>query len=139
MSKQIDRNQELDIRIERELSSVSGKRTWDELHMLIQEVSKEMNLSKSEVKALEQRTMAMVRYGELKKENEYLSRTEDKFAIRKINKNKLEMQRMTKIYANNEEQVAHTEPILTQKTNELVAKKQAEQQNKQKTKQQTGK
>lgn len=139
MSKKIDRNQELDIRIERELSSVSGKRTWDELHMLIQEVAKEMNLSKSEVKALEQRTMAMVRYGELKKENEYLSRTEDKFAVRKINKNKLEMQRMTKIYANNEEQVAHTEPILTQKTNELVAKKQAEQQNKPKTRQQTGK
>ena len=139
MSKKIDRNQELDIRIERELSSVSGKRTWDELHMLIQEVAKQMNLSKSEVKALEQRTMAMVRYGELKKENEYLSRTEDKFAVRKINKNKLEMQRMTKIYANNEEQVAHTEPILTQKTNELVAKKQAEQQNKPKTRQQTGK
>ena len=139
MSKKIDRNQELDIRIERELSSVAGKRTWDELHMLIQEVAKEMNLSKSEVKALEQRTMAMVRYGELKKENEYLSRTEDKFAVRKINKNKLEMQRMTRIYANNEEQVAHTEPILTQKTNELVAKKQAEQQNKPKARQQTGK
>ena len=99
-----------------------------------------MHLSSKEVEALKQRKMAALRYAELKKENEYLSKglgedtkNIDILSQRKINKNKLEMQRMSKVYANNAQQTSHTEPKLNQKTNELARKKMEQQQKKQKT------
>ena len=117
----------LDIKKERELCSVGGKKTWDEIQGLI----KEMNLSKTEEEALIQRQMASLRYIELKNENQYLSKglgedtqNIDVYAQRKINKNKLEMQRMLKVYQNNSQKVAHTEPKLNEKKAELLKKKQ---------------
>lgn len=130
----------LNINKERDLCSVVGKQTWDEVNEQINILAKEMHLSSKEVEALKQRKMAALRYAELKKENEYLSKglgedtkNIDILSQRKINKNKLEMQRMSKVYANNAQQTSHTEPKLNQKTNELARKKMEQQQKKQKT------
>lgn len=141
MSKQvIDRNRELDIEREYQLCSVPGKRTWNDIEALINEVAKENNLTQEEIEALKQRKMADLRYSELRNENEYLSRNQDATAIRKIDKNKLEMQRMARIYYEKAPEVAYIEPPLNEKIQELTEQRIKENEELLKSKQQkTGK
>lgn len=108
----------LNISKERELCSVVGKRAWDKVEREIDLLAKEMKLSKQEKDALIQRQMASLRYMELQAENKYLSRTQETFALRKIEKNKLEMQRMNRIYIKNQNEVQKSEPVLKQRVQE---------------------
>lgn len=106
----------LDINKEYELLTPAAKRVWDKASVEITRIANEMNLSEKETHALLQRAMAEARYGDLQATNEYLSRTNEEYSQRAINKNKLEMQRMKRVHGDHYEDVKN---CLSKVENEL--------------------
>lgn len=118
----------LDLEKEYRLLSSNGKEVWDELMEDFSEVAVEMGLSKQEQDAIKQRYMAEVVYNDLAVTNEYLNRTKEAFSQRKINKNKLDMQRMSRVYQDHYSFVKDIDKEITQRMNE----KEQERKNNQK-------
>ena len=118
----------LDIKKEYENLSVAGKRTWEEITEDLIDISQELNLSKKETAALMQRYMAQVVYDDLAYTNNYLNRTQEEFSQRKINQNKLEMQRVSRVYKDQAPLVKDIE----QKVSLAMQQKEKERNNNQK-------
>ena len=118
----------LDIKKEYENLSVAGKRTWEEITEDLLDISQELNLSKKETAALMQRYMAQVVYDDLAYTNNYLNRTQEEFSQRKINQNKLEMQRVSRVYKDQAPLVKDIE----QKVSQAMQQKEKERNNNQK-------
>ena len=112
----------LNIAKERELLSTSCKRLLDDTMRDIDEVAKEMKLTKEQKEALKQRSAAAIVYGDLKAENNYLSRTNDELGKRKIERNKLKMAQINHVYQDNYPEVKSFE----QEANKKLAERRAQ-------------
>ena len=79
--------------------TTSSKKVWDNAVEEIEEMAEELNLTQEQKEAYLHKSMAEIRYADLKAVNEYLSRSQDEFAVRAIKKNKLDMQRLKASHA----------------------------------------
>ncbi len=108
----------LDIKKEYENLSSAAKKVWEEKSAALNEVVRELGLTNKQKEAIMQRCMATLVYQDLVKTNEYLSRTGELFSQRKINKNKLEMQRVSRVYKDHEQIVKSFEPEVSRELRE---------------------
>lgn len=112
----------LNIAREREFLSTSCKKLLDDTMQDIEIIAKEMKLTKEQKEAFRQRSAAAIAFGNLKAENQYLSRTNDDFGKRKIEKNKLKMASINHVYQDNYPEVKAFE----QEANKKLAERRAE-------------
>ena len=110
----------LEIQKEYELLSAPAKKAWDKIYDEIIRIAEEMNLSASQTHALLQRNMAEARYADLKATNEYLSRTNEEYSQRAINRNKLEMQRMKRVHGDHLKEVNDILPQFNAELNKAL-------------------
>ena len=124
------KKESLNIAKERELLSTSCKKLLDDTMRDIDIIAKEMNLTKEQTEAFRQRSAAAIIYGDLKAENNYLSRTNDELAQRKIERNKLKMASVNHIYKDSYQDVKDFEQEANKKLEERRADREKNQENK---------
>ena len=114
--------QKLDLKREKERLSTGSQRYWEDTMKDIEVISKQLNMTKTEKEAFIQRTAAQIVYRDLEATNAYLKKSGDDLSLRKIQKNTLEMQRMSHVYSDHAQDVQR---IQAQANAMLVSRRQS--------------
>ena len=114
--------QKLDLKREKERLSTGSQRYWEDTMKDIEVISKQLNMTKTEKEAFIQRTAAQIVYRDLEATNAYLKKSGDDLSLRKIQKNTLEMQRMSHVYSDHAQDVQR---IQAQANAMLISRRQS--------------
>ena len=120
----------LDLSKERELLTTVSKRIWDNVVKDTEIICKKLGLNQKQKNAILQRAMADIRIADMKKINEYLSRTDDSSAKEAIKKNKVRIVDMEYVYNENLKETQELNEEIEKMQMELIASRENKQTNK---------